>query len=130
MKTSILIIHWLPRILCIIAILFISMFALDSFEPGMPFWQQVGGFLIHLIPTYILIIFLLVAWKWELRGGAMFAIVGLGFIPFIYMMNYQINHSVWMTLSVVLLINIPFVIVGVLFIISHFMKSKNLRNEK
>lgn len=69
MKTSLKIIHWDPRILCILAILFVSMFALDSFDPRYTLLQQLQAFAIHLIPTYFLIIFLVVAWKWELTGG-------------------------------------------------------------
>jgi hypothetical protein len=124
MKAKIKIIHWIPRILCILAILFISMFALDSFEPGPPVWKQIVGFLIHLIPTYVLILFLYVAWKWELIGGIILAILGLAFSPVIYMMNYNMNHSVWITLSIVAVITVPFVVVGGLFILSHFMKKK------
>ena len=122
------IIHWAPRILCILAILFISMFALDSFAPELTFWQQILGFLIHLIPSYILILFLIVAWKWELIGGMIFMILGFGFMPFIYTMNYHMNHSVWISLSIILLINFPFVVVGGLFILSHFLKKKQAQS--
>jgi hypothetical protein len=125
MKTSILLIHWIPRILCILAILFISLFALDSFEPGMPLIRQLGAFFMHLIPTFVLILFLIVAWKWELIGGAIFIMIGLGLMPFIYMMNYHMNHSVWISLGVILVINVPFVVVGLLFMLSHFLKRKN-----
>ncbi|MEI7726177.1 MAG: hypothetical protein WCK09_13800 [Bacteroidota bacterium] len=130
MKTTTLIFHWTPRILCMLAILFISMFALDSFAPGMPLWQQIGGFFMHLIPTFVLILFLIVAWKWELIGGTIFCMIGLGLMPFIYMMNYHMNNSVWMSLGVILVINAPFVIVGILFILSHFLKSKNSKSEQ
>ena len=125
MKPTILIFHWVPRTLCILAILFVSMFALDAFEPGMPLWQQIGGFFMHLIPSFVLILFLIIAWKWELIGGIMFMIVGLGFLPFIYMMNYHMSHSVWVSLGVVLMINLPFILVGIFFILSHFLKRKN-----
>jgi len=124
MKKSNRIIHWIPRILCILAILFISMFALDSFDPKLTMWQQIGGFLIHLIPTYILIIFLVFAWKWELIGGLMLIIFALGFTPFIYIHNYQMNHSVWISLSIIMMINLPFVLTGALFVTSHFLKKK------
>jgi hypothetical protein len=124
MKNKIAIIQWLPRILCIGAILFISMFALDAFEPGLSFWKQVGGFLMHLIPTFILTFFLLVAWKWELVGGIMFMIIALGLLPLVFSMNYHMNHSAWISLGVVLVINCPFVVVGILFILSHFLKKK------
>lgn len=125
MKKSIRIIHWIPRILGILAILFISLFAFDSFAPGMPFLQQLAGFFIHLIPSFILVFFLLVAWKWELVGGSIFLILGLAFVPFIYMMNYHMNHSAWISMGVILVINGPVILVGALFILCHFLKAKN-----
>ena len=128
MKTSIQILHWTPRFLCIIAILFVSLFALDAFAFGHTIWQQLAGFLKHLIPSFILLAFLLIAWKYEYIGGLIFAIMGLGFSPFIFLHNYHMNHSVVMSLIIILMITIPFVIVGVLFILSHFMKKKNLQN--
>jgi hypothetical protein len=124
MGTSVKIFHWLPRILCILAILFISMFALDSFSPERTFWQNLGAFLIHLIPSCVLIALLLIAWKWELIGGIIFTIIGLGMSPFIYSHNFHMNHSVGKSLGVILIITVPFIIVGILFIVSHFMKKK------
>ena len=94
MKKSITVIHWVPRILCILAILFISMFALDSFTPGLTIWQQIGAFLIHLIPSFILVALLIVTWKWEYIGGIIFIVIGLGFSPFIFNHNYNMNHSI------------------------------------
>jgi hypothetical protein len=123
MKTAL---HWLPRILGIAAILFVSMFALDSFGPGMPLSKQIGNFLIHLIPSYVLLLILLIAWKWELVGGSLFVLVGLGLAPFIFRHNYQMNHSVGMTLFVLLIINVPFVLVGGLFILNHFRGREHL----
>jgi len=126
MKKSIKIFHWAPRILCILAILFISMFALDSFTPGQTIWQQIGAFLIHLTPSFVLLTFLIVAWKWEYIGGIIFTIIGLGLSPFVFVHNYKMNHSVWMSLGIILAITIPFVIVGVLFIVSHNMKKRSI----
>ncbi|MHC1704866.1 MAG: hypothetical protein AB9846_13235 [Tenuifilaceae bacterium] len=126
MKTSIRVIHWMPRILCILAILFLSMFALDAFDPKLTILQQIGGFLIHLIPSFILIALLILAWKWELIGGIIFILIGLGFSPFIFIHNYHMNNSIWMSLFVVLMINIPFVLVGFLFILSNYKKKKDL----
>ncbi|RLD73898.1 MAG: hypothetical protein DRJ07_20240, partial [Bacteroidetes bacterium] len=112
-KTKIL--FWLPRFLCIIAILFISLFALDAFEPDLTFWQQIGAFLIHLIPSFILIALLLIVWKWEYIGGIIFTILGLGFSPFIFKHNYDMNHSIWMSMGIIAMITLPFVVVGILF---------------
>jgi len=118
--------HWIPRVLCILAILFISMFALDSFAPGLTVWEQIGGFLIHLIPSYVLLAALAVAWKWEKIGGIIFMALGLGLSPFIFTMNLDRTGSVWMALGIVLVINIPFVMVGALFVVSDYLKKKNL----
>lgn len=126
MKKATEFLHWAPRVLCILAILFVSMFALDSFDPKLTIWQQIGGFLIHLVPTYILAILLIVAWKWELIGGIVFALIALGLSPWLYMHNFQMNHSVWITISVLLMITFPFLLVGGLFIASYFIKKKQL----
>lgn len=127
MKKIVRIFQWLPRIICILAILFVSMFALDSFSPNLTIWQQIFGFFMHLIPSYVLIIFLIVAWKWELIGGIIITLIGIGFSPFLFNLNYKRNHfSVLESLGVVMAVAVPFIIVGILFIVSHIMKKKNL----
>ena len=115
---------WLPRVLCIAAILFISLFALDSFGPGLSIWQQIGAFLIHLIPSFILLALLAVAWKWEYWGGILFLILGIVFTPIIFQHNYRMNHSVWTSMSIILLITFPFILVGILFLIDHYKRKK------
>ena len=126
MKTSIKIVHWLPRIICIIAILFISMFAADSFEHGNTIWQKLAAFFMHLIPSFILLLFLLIAWKWEFVGGIIFMAIGLGFSPFIFMHNFNMNNSVGLSFGIVMAINMPFVLVGILFLTSHKMKKNSI----
>ncbi|MCD4695568.1 MAG: hypothetical protein K8S16_04935 [Bacteroidales bacterium] len=126
MKESTRVFHWLPRIICMLAILFISLFAADSFRPGLTIWQQLGAFFIHLIPSYILLALLIIAWKWEYVGGIIFIIISLGLSPIVFMHNYKVNQSVWMSIFIITIITVPFGIVGVLFIISHFKKKKNL----
>jgi hypothetical protein len=126
MKISLKVLHWLPRVICILAILFVSMFALDAFSPNLTIWQQIGAFIIHLIPSFILLIVLLIAWKWERVGGILFIIIGLGLSPFVFFHNYRMNHSIWMSLVIISVITLPFVIVGILFLISHYRKKKEV----
>jgi hypothetical protein len=76
------ILFWLPRILVIIFILFISLFALDAFSEPNSFWMNLAGFLIHLIPSFILIGILIFAWKFEEYGGILFFFLGIGFTMF------------------------------------------------
>jgi len=126
MKKSIQLFHWLPRIICILAILFVSVFAADAFSPNLTIWQQFSAFVIHLIPSFLLIVFLIIAWKWEYIGGILFILIGLGFSPIVFLLNYKMNDSILMSLVVIMTITMPFVIVGVLFIVSHFLKKKKL----
>jgi len=126
MKISIKLFHWLPRIFGILAILFISLFAADSFAPGLTIWQQLGAFFIHLIPSFILLALLIVAWKWERIGGIIFIVITVAFSPFIFMLNYHRNRPIGTSLVNTLIITIPFVVVGILFLTSHSMKKKNL----
>lgn len=125
MVASVKFIPWLARIICILAILFVSLFAADAFAPGLSIWQQLGDFFMHLIPSFILITLLVIAWKWELIGGIIFAIIGIGLSPFIFNMNYHRNHSISTSLFIILVITFPFFLVGILFIISSFIKKKN-----
>lgn len=126
MKTSIGILQWTPRILCILAILFISMFAADAFAPRLTFWRQIGDFLMHLLPSFILLGVLIIAWKWERIGGIILSVIGIGLIPFIFHHNYNMNHSIGMSILVILIINFPFIIAGLLFILSYYVKKKNI----
>ncbi len=124
MRGKIKILHWLPRILCMLAILFISLFALDAFEPGLTVGQQLLAFLIHLIPSFVLLGILLIAWKWEKIGGFIFILIGLIMSPLVFVHNYRMNESAWMSLSIISLITIPFIVVGVLFVFSNYQKKK------
>lgn len=124
MKKSIKIIHWVPRLLCILAILFISLFALDAFGHGNPFWNQIVDFLMHLIPSFILVGILLLAWKKEVIGGVIFILIGSILTPWIYSHNYAMNQSVGQTIGIVMTLTFPFILVGVLFIVGHYMKKK------
>jgi hypothetical protein len=125
MKSTDRIIYWTPRIICILAILFISLFAADSFDSRLTLGQQLTAFLIHLIPSFILLAFLIIGWKWELVGGIIFTAVGFGFAPFIFMKNYHMNQSIWMSLGIILMINVPFIIAGILFIIGYYRKKRS-----
>jgi lysylphosphatidylglycerol synthetase-like protein (DUF2156 family) len=127
MKTTIRVFHWLPRIICILVILSVSVFALDAFSPGLTIWQQLGGFVMNLIPSFILVAFLVVAWKWELIGGIILTVTGLVMSPLVFWINYNRNHfSFVQSLSTVLMITFPFIVVGILFIISHSLKKKDV----
>lgn len=100
-------IFWAPRILVICYALFLSLFALDVFEEGSPLLTSLLGFIIHLIPTFLILLILLVAWRWEWIGTV--ACIGLSvFYPLWTKGNFPIATYLIMTG--------PLLLIGFLFI--------------
>lgn len=110
------ILTWAPRILAILFIGFLSLFALDAFDSNHSFLQRIANFLIHLIPSFILIGCLFVGWKYPILGGLLFLVTGLVFT--IYFGTYN-------NVSNFLLISLPLLVIGFLFIISRWTVANN-----
>lgn len=96
------VIYWFPRVVSVLFICFIGLFALDVFEQ--PRWFL--ALLIHLIPNYILIILTVIAWKNELFGGLLYILAGL-----IVLGVYQ---------SGMLVLAIPPIFIGLLFLVDRY----------
>lgn len=73
-------IYWTPRIAGILITLFVAMFALDVFGMGGTIWQQIGAFIMHALPSIIMGVILVVAWRWEWVGAAAFLLAALFFL--------------------------------------------------
>ncbi|WP_320054277.1 hypothetical protein [uncultured Acetobacteroides sp.] len=125
MKDSISNFHWIPRIICILDIIFISIFAFDAFSPNDIVLMQLAHFFVNLTPTFLLIIFLIIAWRRELVGGIIFTLAAIAVSPMIYQHNYGINHSVSMSIGIIMMITFPIFVVGILFIASHFREKRH-----
>jgi len=79
-------IQWLPRAIVILYIAFISLLSLDVFgEYAFP--EVLIALFIHLIPAFILIALLVLAWKKPKIGGACFILLAVGFTFFFH--TYQ-----------------------------------------
>jgi hypothetical protein len=113
-------VYWTPRILSIIFLLFLTLFSLDVFEPGLTFWQIVAGLLMHNIPTFILLAVLLISWRYEIVGGVAFILAGIAYIIMLFM-NPQFE---WYMLSWAITISGPAFLIGALFLIGWFKKKK------
>ncbi|MCE1253752.1 MAG: hypothetical protein LWX83_09415 [Anaerolineae bacterium] len=97
MKTNLSrVLYWTPRILSILFILFISLFALDVFNEGYDPWQTFVGLTIHLIPSYILIAAAIIAWRWEPAGVVVYALM-TGVYPL--MVGSRAHWSVYLIMS-------------------------------
>jgi hypothetical protein len=102
-------IFWAPRVLCILFALFISLFALDVFSEGSGFWKTILALIMHLIPTFLILILLLIAWHWEWIGTLAF--IGLAVFYGIWTRG-EFPFSTYMIMSV------PLLLVGFLFMLS------------
>lgn len=89
---------WLPRVLAIAFLLFISLFALDTLSD--PQWLL--ALLIHLIPSYVIGALILLSWKNTRLGGATFIAAG---ILFLFFTQFQGG-----------ILSVPAIVIGCLFL--------------
>jgi hypothetical protein len=120
-------VYWTPRISAIIFISFLAMFSLDIiFMGNYGFWETILGLFIHNIPVLILLVVLLISWKYEIIGGIAFIFVGVFFIVF-FAINMSMNPLYQATLyffSNSVIIAGPAFLVGILFLNCWFEKKK------
>ncbi len=98
-----------------------SLFALDAFSSGTSIWLCIGGFLIHMIPSFIIAAVLVLAWKNELPGGILLLLIGVFTAVVVFKGNYKNPGELLHALGIVAAINLPFIASGGLFIFSHFL---------
>lgn len=109
------IICWLPRILGLVFAAFLLLFSFDVFDE-FGGWKAVVPFLIHSLPSLIVLAVVLVSWKRKLAGAIFFA-----------------GFSVWYVWSVgwgkpfswYLLIAGPALLIAVLFFVDWRIKKDN-----
>lgn len=118
------VIFWSPRILAIIFILFLSLFSLDIFDGNYGFWGTIVGLFMHNIPSLILLVILLISWKYEIVGGIAFILAGLLYIVSLAMRIFPNPPFEWEHLFWSLQISGPAFLVGILFLIGWFKKKK------
>jgi hypothetical protein len=109
---------WTPRILCVSFAFFVSLFALDVFGAGYGFFETILAFLIHLIPTGMILIALVVSWRWEWIGAIAFTALGVS-----YIVTFWDREFSW---SVYVMMSGPLFLLGILFLIN-WLYRKQLR---
>jgi hypothetical protein len=107
--------YWSPRIIGILAILFMIMFSIDCFDGEGPISDQLLCLFMHNIPTFGFIIVLIIAWKWELIGGILFAMISLA--AAIVFKSFAGNPASLLVIS-------PFIICSALFIYHHYNQKR------
>ncbi len=112
MKTKAL--FWIPCIITILAILFMMMFSLVCFE--MSGLDVPLCFFMHNIPALILVLVLIISWKWELIGGILTILASI--FGFAYFNRSGENWGVVFIMA-------PFLLAGILFIAHHFVAKRS-----
>lgn len=93
---------------------FVSLFALDVFAEGYSFWQALGAFFIHLLPfAGVLLLGVLLGWRWPWAGGLVFIGFGLAYIA--------LTWDKEMLVAVLVLAGIP-VAIGLLFLLDAYVQ--------
>ncbi len=110
------VLFWSPRVLGVLFAIFISLFALDVFMEGYGFWEMIIALLMHLIPTAIFLLVLVVAWRWEMIGGFLFIALGVLYIALFWSPDRLPGY---------LIISGPLFLVGFLFLLDGFFARDN-----
>lgn len=106
---------WSPRIIALAFAALLALFALDAFSMDKSLGEQVGGFLIHLLPAFATIVILTIAWKYRVVGGFLFLLLGIVFTFY---------FGTTSKISTFLLISAPLFAAGILFLISAKQQSE------
>ena len=107
---------WTPRAICIAFAIFLSLFALDVFREGYSFGNTLLAFLIHLVPAFMVLAVLAIAWCWEWIGAAGFAALALWYAKG----NWRHHHNL------LLVITAPLLVIAALFLVN-WLKHDELR---
>jgi hypothetical protein len=113
-------IYWTPRILSIIIILFLALFSFDVISSDLSLGEIITGMLVHNIPTLVLIIIVIISWKYEIVGGIAFLLAGLMYIVFA-----TTRAEIWyIAIAWSIQIAGPALLTGVLFMVNWFQKKQ------
>lgn len=107
--TTRLILRWAPRVVAIAFTLFISLFALDVFGHGRGFRETLVALVMHLVPSFVLLAMVILAWRREWVGAVGSAALAALFLWW----NFTVRHNVP---SAVLMIAGPLVVMAALYL--------------
>jgi len=114
--------YFLPRILSILFLCFLMLFSLDVFVMEGTLLEKIKGFFIHNIPTLILLVVLIISWKYELVGVVVFLLAAIFYI----VMTVRNAPNIFMALSWSTVIAGPAILISFLF----FLNWKNKRKQR
>lgn len=107
--------YWAPRALCIMFALFTSIFALDVFEGDRSVWEMAQALIMHLVPTFLIVILLVLSWRREWIGGYFFIVLAAVYV----LMSWGKPFAKWWAL---LLMAGPLAVTGALFLVNWYKR--------
>jgi hypothetical protein len=115
--------YWTPRILSIIFISFLALMSLDVFGSGLSFWQTALALFMHNLPALLLLVVLIISWKYEIVGGVGFILAGTSYIALLMRNPFE-----WYYLSWAIQISGVAFLTGILFLVGWFKKRRLAKN--
>lgn len=109
-KSSRSVLFWAPRILTILFALFLSVFALDVFEETKGILETLTALVLHLVPTFLVVVLLVFAWRRELIGVIAFAGLAVAYVVVMWERGFP-----WVTY---VMISGALLLLSVLFLLS------------
>jgi len=97
--------RFLARLAAIAGTLFVSIFALDVFQPGVPPLEIALALFMHLLPSMVLAILVVIAWKRAWIGAIIFFAVAA--VPFLLLDNILLAN---------VMLAAPFLVAALLFL--------------
>ena len=107
-KTSCRVVRWIARIAGIALAVWLGVFSLDS--------KSVAEFLVHNIPSVVVLAAVVVGWRWPGWGAVVFAVLGAAITWLLFHRHYQDPLNL-LVLNTLLFIIAPFVLVAAMFLV-------------
>ena len=86
---------------------FVSIFAMDVFNARLDFWRTILVLFVHLIPSFVVLLILVVAWRWEWVGSLAYTTLSVLYVTAAW------GRLHWSASAV---ISGPLLVIGLLFL--------------
>jgi hypothetical protein len=119
---------WMPRALSIAFCAFLSLFAMDVFDEHLGVWQTALALIVHLLPVFVLVVVLVLAWRREWLGAVLYTAVGLFYVAWVVSMSRPVPQAtklIW-----ILAIAGPAFVIAGLFLANWLRRSDSLTLER
>ncbi|HEX5808768.1 MAG TPA: hypothetical protein VFY25_08900 [Anaerolineales bacterium] len=96
------VIHWAPRLAALLIIFFVGLFSLDVFGTGAPPLEVLAAFLMHNLPSLVMLVLLVFAWKRPVVGFVAFLIAAAAFTALFVRDIYALPNLLLFVLPILL----------------------------